>query len=328
MPTYRSTRATAVVLAAGQGKRMRVNSPKVLTKVLGQEMLTYILQSLKEAGIDRPIVIAGYQGEQVVELVQDNAVIAWQREQLGTGHAVQMALPQIARIQGHVIVTNGDVPLISADFYKALTEERERTGAAAVVATMILPKPKAYGRIKRDKDDNITEIVEMRDASPEELKIQEVNTGTYCFDSALLKEYIPQLKNDNAQGEYYLTDMVKQLISVGHKVRCLVTPDPEEFLGINDPADLAVVEQVLSNRIRAKHLSNGVIIEEPSTVRIEPHVQIGPRTRIRPGCILEGNSRIGSDCLIGPHVRLKDFDLPSGTHFSANGLEGVNKRGW
>jgi len=328
MSAFRSTHATAVVLAAGQGKRMRVNRPKVLTKVLGQEMLTYILDSLKGAGIDRPIVVVGYEGQQVIDLVQDNAVIAWQREQLGTGHAVQMALPQLARIQGHVIVTNGDVPLISSEFFRKLTEERERTGASAVVATMELDDPKAYGRIKRDDEGNIIEIVEMRDCSPEELKIKEVNTGTYCFDSALLKKFIPMLKTDNAQGELYLTDIIRYMIEGDFKVRCLVTQDPEEFLGINDPADLMVVEEGLGSRIRAKHLSNGVIIHEPNTVRIEPHVEIGPRTVIRPGVILEGYSRIGSDCVVGPHVRLNNINLPDGTVYDQSGLIGQNTRKW
>ena len=321
-----SSQTTAVILAAGQGKRMKTQRPKVLTTVLGQEMLTYILDSLKQVGIDRPIVVVGFDGQSVVDLVGDNAVIAWQKEQLGTGHAVQQALPQLARIQGSVIVTNGDVPLISSDFFKALVNERESTGAAAVVATMILEKPKAYGRIKRDAEGNISEIVEMRDASPEELLIREVNTGTYCFESRLLKEFIPKLKNDNAQGEFYLTDMIAHLLKAGHKVRSFVTPDPDEFLGINDPSDLVVVEQTLSRQIRQKHLANGVIIENPETVRIEPHVTIGPRTRIRPNTIIEGYSVIGSDCLLGPNVLIRNHTLPDGTQFTASGLIGKNKR--
>ncbi|MGF1572268.1 MAG: sugar phosphate nucleotidyltransferase [Sumerlaeia bacterium] len=321
MAAYRqTTQTTAVILAAGQGKRMKTQRPKVLTSVLGQEMLTYILDNLKAAGIDRPIVVVGYGGESVVELVGDNAVIAWQKEQLGTGHAVQMALPQLARIQGSVIVTNGDVPLISADFFRALVQERERTNAAAVVATMILDNPKAYGRIKRNAEGDIAEIVEMRDASPEEIKINEVNTGTYCFESRLLKEFIPKLKNDNAQGEYYLTDIIAHLIKAKQQVKCFVTPDPGEFMGINDPSDLVVVEQSLAQQIRQKHLSNGVIIENPETVRIEPHVTIGPRTRIRPGSIIEGYSKIGADCIVGPNVLVRNFQLPDNTHFTQSGL--------
>ena len=316
------TGLTAVVLAAGQGKRMKSDLPKVLHPVLGQSMLFYVVQALNQAGIDRPIVVIGHKGNEVMQALGERGVYTWQREQLGTGHAVQCSLPRLEGFTGDVIVTCGDTPLITAQCYRSLIEERRRVGAAAVVATMVLPDPRSYGRIKRDADGNMLGIVEFRDASEMERQIREVNTGTYCFEAEALRDALAHLSNDNAQGEYYLTDTIAFLIRAGRRVVAQVSPDPEEFLGVNDPSDLVLAEAKLSSIVKQRHLSNGVLIEEPTTVRIEPSVQIGPRTRIRPGVILEGRTSVGADCVVGPFVTLKNITLPDGVVMTPHCLEG------
>ncbi len=312
----------AVVLAAGLGKRMRSNMPKVLNPVLGREMLGYVLASLKEAGVKKPIVVVGHGGDLVTQFVKENAEIAWQHEQLGTGHAVQCALPFLNDFEGDVLVTCGDTPLISGECYRTLLEKRRTSGAKALVATMVLNNPKSYGRIKRDAKGNLAAIVEFRDATDEEKAIREVNTGTYCFDAAALREAVSNLRTDNVQREYYLTDSIANLLAAGEPVGAYLHPDSDEFLGINDPADLAMAESLLGDRIKYRHLSSGILIHEPSTVRIEPSVRIGLRTRILPGVVLEGNTIIGSDCIIGPYVTLRNIQIGDHSHIAPHHLTG------
>lgn len=302
---------TAIVLAAGQGTRMKTNIPKVLHPVLGESMLGYVLDSLNASGIDRIIVVVGHMGDQVVDFVKDRAEIAWQRDRLGTGHAVKCALPQLEDSNGEVIITCGDAPLISAHCFRNLISARRRARSSAVVATMELGDPKRYGRVTRDRDGNVMGIVEYKDADETQRAIREVNTGTYCFQSHWLRESIAKLTADNAQGEYYLTDTIGHLLEDGRRVTAHLVEDASEFLGVNDALDLALVEDALSKYIKQRHLGNGVIIEEPQTVRIGPHVSIGSRTRLKPGVILEGATALGEDCVVGPYVTLRDVALPS-----------------
>ncbi|MCC5877466.1 MAG: bifunctional N-acetylglucosamine-1-phosphate uridyltransferase/glucosamine-1-phosphate acetyltransferase [Candidatus Sumerlaeia bacterium] len=316
---------TAIVLAAGQGTRMKTNIPKVLHPVLGEPMLGYVLDSLNESGIDRIIVVVGHMGEQVIDFVRDRAEIAWQKERLGTGHAVKCALPHMEDFNGEVIITCGDAPLVSAQCFRNLIQARRRARSSAVVATMELPDPKHYGRITRDRDGNVMGIVEFKDASDEQKLIREVNTGTYCFQSNWLRESIARLNADNAQGEYYLTDTISNLLEDGRRVTAHLVEDPTEFLGVNDALDLSLVEEAFSKRIKHKHLTDGVIIEEIGTVRIGPHVKIGTRTRLRPGVILEGETVLGEDCVIGPHVMLRDVSLPARAQVAPHSMIGPSR---
>lgn len=313
---------TAIVLAAGQGTRMKTNIPKVLHPVLGEPMLGYVLDSLNESGIDRILVVVGHMGEKVVEFVKGRAEISWQRERLGTGHAVKCALPLISDFNGEVIITCGDAPLVSPQCFRNLIQARRRTRSSAVVATMELEDPKHYGRITRDQDGNVMGIVEFKDATDEEKRIREVNTGTYCFQSHWLRESVDKLNADNAQGEYYLTDTISNLLDDGRRVTAHLVEDSSEFLGVNDALDLSLVEEAFSKRIKHQHLTQGVILEELHTIRIGPHVQIGTRTRLRPGVILEGRTILGEDCVIGPHVVLRDVTLPSGSVATPHSISG------
>ena len=312
----------AIVLAAGAGTRMKTNIPKVLTPVLGEPMLGYVLDSLKECGVDRLICVVGHMGEQVTDFVGNRGEITWQKERLGTGHAVKCALPLLQDFQGEVIVTCGDAPLVTWTCFRNLITARRRSRSACVVATMELPEPKHYGRITRDRDGNVMGIVEFKDANDKQRAIREVNSGTYCFQSDWLHDSVGKLKSDNAQGEYYLTDTIAHLLEDGRRVTGHLVEDPNEFLGINDALDLSLVEKALSDRIKHRHLTSGVIIEEPCTVRIGPYVEIGVRTRIRPGTILEGHCRIGEDCLIGPGVTVRDMTLPAGTNIAPHSMVG------
>lgn len=312
---------TAIVLAAGQGKRMKSSLPKVLTPVLGQPMIYYVLNALQSAGIVRPTIVIGHLGQMVMDAVGDRGEFTWQRQQLGTGHAVQCALPRLEGYTGDVVVTCGDTPLITGECYRRLVEERRRLKASAVVATMILDDPKSYGRIKRDDHGNVLGIVEFKDASEGERAIREVNTGTYCFEAKALREALQEIRNDNAQGEYYLTDTIGVLLEKKRTVAAIVSPDPDEFIGVNDPADLVLAEAKMASNVKTRHLSNGVILEEPSTIRIEPFVEIGPRTRVRPGTILEGKTIIGADAVVGPHVLLRNVNIPDNSLIEAHRYE-------
>jgi len=313
---------TAIILAAGQGKRMKSNLPKVMHKVLGREMLDYVLQSLRKAGVEDSIVVVGHCGDQVIDYLGDRARHVWQKQQLGTGHAVQCSLPEIDRFEGDVIVTCGDTPLISSNCFETLVRKRREGAYSAMVATMIPDDPRAYGRIKRDKDGNVRGIVEYRDASEQERGIREVNTGTYCFEAEALRLSLSKLANNNAQGEFYLTDTISHLLQSGRSVGAYIHPDADEFIGVNDPSELATAENLLSKRVKLSILSSGVILEEPYTIRIEPTVRIGPRTRVRSGTILEGYTTIGPDCVIGPHVTLKDVFIKRGTTISPHMIVG------
>lgn len=321
-------KVTAIVLAAGQGKRMKSALPKVLHKVLGREMIAYVIESLQEAGIERPVLVVGHRGQHVVDFVGDHADFVWQTEQLGTGHAVQCSLPAIQGLEGDVIVTCGDAPLITPECFRTMVRKRREGGYSALVATMILPTPRSYGRIKRDENGNVRGIVEFRDATEEEKSIREVNTGTYCFDAEALRMALAKLSNNNAQGEYYLTDTIAHLLSAGRSVGAYIHPDPEEFIGINDPVELSLAEAKLSERVKHAILSNGVLLEELNTIRIEPGVRIGPRTRIKMGVILEGETLIGSDCVIGPHVTLRNVEIADGTVVSPLLLVGSRNGRW
>jgi bifunctional UDP-N-acetylglucosamine pyrophosphorylase/glucosamine-1-phosphate N-acetyltransferase len=312
----------AIVLAAGQGKRMKSNRPKVLHHVLGQPMLTYVLDSLYQAGFEKPIVVVGHSGDAVVDFIKDRAQIAWQKEQLGTGHAVRCALPLLDDFEGDVIVTNGDVPLVPPYCYSNLVTARRKRGYGALISSIVLDKAGSYGRIKRDGGGDVEGIVEFRDASEEEVLIREVNSGTYCFNADDLREAIVKIKNHNAQGEYYLTDTISYLRRSGKGVGAAIHPEASDFLGINDPADLALVESRLGDRVKHSILSSGVRIDDPASVRIEPRVQVGARTRIMPGVILEGRTTIGEDCMIGPHVTIRDAVVPDKTTISPHLLSG------
>ncbi len=293
---------SAVVLAAGKGKRMKSALPKVLHPCCGRFLIDYILQSAVSLTTDIVIVV-GHGASQVKKQLGDQWRYAMQEEQLGTGHAVLQALPLLPE-EGSLLVLCGDTPLIDKHILNQLLAAEGDLPAATVAVTRV-PDPAGYGRIIRDSQGLIDQIVEEKDASETEKKICEINCGTYCFDLKLLRRYLPLLSNNNAQREYYLTDLVAMMRADGFRVNALVIDDYRKGMGINDRIQLAEAVSLIRSGIIVKLMENGVTIEDPASTWIDSGVEIGPDTIIRPGCFFESGTVIGASCTIGPHVHLR-----------------------
>ena len=238
----------AIVLAAGAGTRMKSDKPKVAHEVLGKPLVAWVLDAAEEAGVDRVVTVVGHKREQVIPIVEGRSEIAIQTEQKGTAHAVLSCADTLAGFEGSVLVLSGDCPLITAGTMKALIDTREAEDAAVVVLTMEMPDPFGYGRIIRDEDGAVARIVEQKDASPDEAAVTECNSGFYCFDAKMLFEALSQVGSDNAQGEFYLTDVLEISRNAGRAVLALRAQDPNECLGINTPEQLAAVEEIARSR--------------------------------------------------------------------------------
>jgi len=239
----------AVILAAGKGTRMKSELPKVLHTVEGKPMVQHTIERARAAGVGEIIVVVGYKREMVMEALKDwDVKFAVQEEQRGTGHAVAQARPYLEDFDGNVVVLYGDMPLLSAQTIRSLIQRRDETGAAGVILTIVLDNPPDFGRIVRDESGRVVKVVEVKDATPEQLAIKEVNVGAYCFDCQALLPALGQLRDDNAQGEFYLTDVVEILAQDGYRVETVVTPNLEEALGINDPVHLAFAEKLADIR--------------------------------------------------------------------------------
>ena len=241
-------KTAAIVLAAGAGTRMKSDKPKVAHEVLGKPLVRWVLDAAGEAGIDRVVTVVGHKREQVIPLVEDRSEIAVQTEQKGTAHAVLSCADALADFEGSLLVLSGDCPLITADTMRALIEMREANDAAVVVLTMIVDDPFGYGRIIRGADGSVERIVEQKDASPEEAAVNECNSGFYCFDARALFDALSQVGSDNAQGEFYLTDVLEISRRAGRAVLALPAKDATECLGINTPEQLAAVEDLARER--------------------------------------------------------------------------------
>ena len=238
----------AIVLAAGAGTRMKSDKPKVAHEVLGKPLVGWVLDAAQEAGVDRIVAVVGHKREQVIPLVEDRAEIVVQEEQRGTAHAVLSCSDALADFEGSLLVLSGDCPLITSETMKALIDMRESNDAAVVVLTMEMPDPTGYGRIIREADGSVARIVEQKDASPEEAAVTECNSGFYCFDAKALFEALGQVGSDNAQGEFYLTDVLEISRNAGRAVLALPAKDPNECLGINTREQLAAVEEIARAR--------------------------------------------------------------------------------
>ena len=241
-------KTAAIVLAAGAGTRMKSDKPKVAHEVLGKPLVNWVLDAAEEAGIERLVTVVGHKREQVIPLVEDRAEIVVQEEQRGTAHAVLSCSNALADFEGSLLVLSGDCPLITSETMKALIDMRESNDAAVVVLTMEMPDPTGYGRIIREADGSVARIVEQKDASPEEAAVTECNSGFYCFDAKALFEALGQVGSDNAQGEFYLTDVLEISRNAGRAVLALPAKDPNECLGINTREQLAAVEEIARTR--------------------------------------------------------------------------------
>ena len=303
---------TAVILAAGKGTRMKSKLPKVLHKVGGHPMLEHVMDAAEAAGCRDNVVVIGHGAELVRELVGDRARIALQAEQLGTGHAVLQAADTLKDFTGTVMILCGDTPLLEADELEKFYAEHVKSGAAATVMSALMDDPFGYGRILRDANGDVAGIVEQKDASEEQKQIKEINTGNYCVEAPLLFEVLRTLGNDNAQGEYYLTDVLAKLRAMGKKVGGVITADSEMIMGVNSRRQLAEAESVMRRRIAERHMDDGVTIMDPASTFIEKSVKIAPDTMIYPNTWLQGATIIGEDCEIGPNVRLENVKVADG----------------
>ena len=303
---------TAVILAAGKGTRMKSKLPKVLHKVGGHPMLEHVMDAAEAAGCRDNVVVIGHGAELVRELVGDRARIALQAEQLGTGHAVLQAADTLKDFTGTVMILCGDTPLLEAEELQKFYAEHVKSGAAATVMSALMDDPFGYGRILRDANGDVAGIVEQKDASEEQKQIKEINTGNYCVEAPLLFEVLRTLGNDNAQGEYYLTDVLAKLRAMGKKVGGVITADSEMIMGVNSRRQLAEAESVMRRRIAERHMDDGVTIMDPASTFIEKSVKIAPDTVICPNTWLQGATVIGEDCEIGPNVRLENVKVADG----------------
>lgn len=308
------TELRAVILAAGKGTRMRSKLPKVLHKVGGKAMLQHVLDAADAAGAAEKIVIVGHGAELVESMVGEQGKIVLQAEQLGTGHAVMQTKDALADFTGTAMILCGDTPLLDGEELKKFYEAHVQSGAAATVLTAFMDNPFGYGRIVRDADGNVQGIVEEKDADAQQKLIKEINTGIYCLECPLMFDVLATLTCDNAQGEYYLTDVLTKLNEAGKKVGGVVTEDSDMVMGINSRRQLAEAESVMRVRILNKLMDEGVTIMDPASTFIESSVKIGRDTVIYPFSWLEGNTEIGEDCEIGPNVRLTNVEVGNGTH--------------
>ncbi|MCC5911229.1 MAG: bifunctional UDP-N-acetylglucosamine diphosphorylase/glucosamine-1-phosphate N-acetyltransferase GlmU [Clostridiaceae bacterium] len=301
----------AIILAAGAGTRMKSKLPKVLHRVCGTTMLQHVIDAATESEIKECIVIVGHGAEEVKATLGENVKTALQSERLGTGHAVQMAYDDIAP-EGTVLILNGDGPLVTEETLRELIAYHEEGNYSATVLTAELRDPHGYGRILRDDAMGLGKIVEEKDANTEEKTITEINSGLYCFDAKLLRKALPLLKNENAQGEYYLTDTLSIIKEMDKKVGVYKTSDYEDIMAVNSRVQLAEVEEIMRRRIAEKHLEEGVTLIDPKNTYIEKAVKIKRDTIIYPGVILKGNTVIGEDCTIGSNTRMENATIGDG----------------
>lgn len=303
----------AVILAAGKGTRMKSALPKVLHKVGGKPMVEHVLEAAKGAGSSRNIVVIGFGAEKVQEEIGERAEFVVQAEQLGTGHAVQQTAGLLADYSGTVMVLCGDTPLLEGKMLAKLYAEHKAKNALATVLTAIMPDPAGYGRVIRDSSGQVIKIVEQKDASPAELAVNEVNTGIYCFECSALFDALLQVNCANAQGEYYLTDVIGILAERKATVWAVPADDYQQTMGINSRVQLAEAEKIIRYRKIKELMDNGVTIMDPDSTFIDAEVSVGADTVIYPFTWLEGNTVIGSNCEIGPSTRLQNTKVGSGT---------------
>lgn len=303
----------AIILAAGQGTRMKSKLYKVLHPVCGKPMVQHVIDQVKSLNINDIVTIVGHGAEKVKEQLGNDSQYALQAEQLGTAHAVLQSEEMLADKEGVTIVVCGDTPLIKAETMEALFKHHEETNAKATILTAKAEDPTGYGRIVRNAEGFVEKIVEHKDATEQERSINEINTGTYCFDNKLLFESIHKVSNDNVQGEYYLPDVIEILKNQGEIVSAYVTDSFAETLGVNDRVALAEAERTMKKRINETHMRNGVTIIDPDNTYIGPDATIGQDTVIFPGTTISGQTVIGSECQIGPNSEISDCEIGNNT---------------
>jgi|SRR5690625_224560 len=303
------TNRYAVILAAGQGTRMKSRVYKVLHPVMGIPMVQHVINQLEPLRLSDIITVVGYGADKVKEQLGSKSRYAFQEKQLGTGHAVQQTKSFLADKKGTTLVVCGDTPLLTTETLAELFDHHQESGAKATVLTASMLDPTGYGRIIRDGSGQVEKIVEQKDASIEQQKVTEINTGTYCFDNQFLFEALDLVTNDNAQGEYYLPDVIEIAQARNEKVSAYQTKDPNETIGVNDRIALAEAEKLMKQRINAHHMMSGVTIIDPDQTYIAPFVKIEPDATIEPGVMIKGKTTIGRGAIIGANSEIVDCTI-------------------
>ena len=296
----------AVILAAGKGTRMKSELPKVLHKIYDRCAIDYVCDACEDAGISEINIVVGHKAEQVVEHVEKrnkNIKFCYQKDQLGTGHAVMQAKDNIDD-DDIVLVINGDQPLISSKTVKSMISFCKQGNYGGVVLSGIVDNPGSLGRVLRDSNGNLSKIVERKDCNEDEEKVKEVNIGVYCFKGKLLKDSFDKLDDNNAQNEYYITDIPLHIKNAGHNFGVCAISDMSEFQGINSREELSLATCTLLNKTRKLHMTNGVTLIDPASTYISIDAKIGKDTIIYPGTNIQGETEIGENCVIGPNSHI------------------------
>lgn len=296
----------AIVMAAGKGTRMKSKKSKLVQKIYGKEIVKRAVENAQKAGIQDIVAVVGYMKEEVMEVLGNDIKYAFQEEMLGTGHAVLQAKEYLKGKKGKVLVLNGDVPLLRPETLNKLLDKSIENKECATLLTAIYDNPKGYGRIVRDKGGNVSAIVEEKDTTDEQKEIKEINAGIYCFDIEALLEALEEIKPNNAQSEYYLTDVIEIMNNKGLKTGAVIVEDNTEILGINDRIQLEMLTKVLQMRINTEHMKKGVTIEDVNNTYIYDDVEIGMDTVIHPNTTIKSGVKIGEDCEIGPNAYIRE----------------------
>ena len=296
----------ALVLAAGKGTRMKSDKSKLVHKIYGKELVKRVVETAQKAGVDDIITVVGYKREQVQLVLGDSVNYAYQEEMLGTGHAVMQAESYLKDKHGKIVVLNGDVPILRPETLKELIDKSIKNKEYATILTAIYNNPTGYGRIIRDIGGNIKEIIEEKDLAEDQKSIQEINAGIYCFDIQELLKALKEIKPNNAQNEYYLTDVVRIMNEKGLKTGAVIVEDNTEILGVNDKLQLELLTKVLKLRINQYHMRNGVTIEDIDNTYIYDDVEIGTDTVIHPNTTIKNDVVIGKDCELGPNAYIRE----------------------
>ncbi|MDR3240045.1 MAG: bifunctional UDP-N-acetylglucosamine diphosphorylase/glucosamine-1-phosphate N-acetyltransferase GlmU [Clostridiales bacterium] len=308
----------AIILAAGEGTRMKSRLPKCLHPILGRSMLDTVIQTVQEAGAKELIVVTGHEGQQIREAVKEPVTFVEQKERRGTGHAVMTAAEHI-RPEDTALVICGDTPLVTPEAIARLCEQHLKDASAVTVLSTIVDNAFGYGRIART-GGRFPKIVEQKDLTPDQMEIKEINTGIYLFHGRALLEALPLLNTRNAAGEYYLTDTLEIIQANGLKADVYCAPDPEQFMGVNTRVQLARAAEILKRRVNEQFMLAGVTMIDPASVWIERGVVIGEDTLLYPGVILEGATKIGPGCVIGPNTRIVNCEINHDVEISSSVL--------
>ena len=310
-----------VVLAAGKGTRMKSKLYKVLHKVCGKTMVEHVVDAARGVNPAKIVTVVGTGAGEVEKVLDGKSDFAFQEKQLGTGDAVMTAKEELGDKDGATLVVTGDTPLFTTETFDELFKYHAEKGNAATVLTAEAPNPFGYGRIIRDDQGNVLRIVEQKDGKPEELKVKEINTGVFCFDNKKLFEALKHVDNNNAQGEYYLTDVLEILRNSGERVGAYKMPDFSESLGVNDRIALAQATKTMQRRINEEHMRNGVSFIDPDTAYIDAGVKIGNDTVIEGNVVIKGNTEIGSDCYITNGSRIVDSKIGNHVTITSSTLQ-------